>query len=624
MFYSQCLLSSKGPLGAIWVAGYFFKRLKKRQITDTDICSSVDKILLEGLPSVTYRILAYLLLGVVRIYSKKVEYLFQDCHETVSDINRFSVGKKKLVSFRDIVRSSPSIILPERYELDSFQLEVEDVPNRHNNAPREDINLRDIYHEASTRNVDAYSQYSSNKQPDEDCALLEDLIARTLHEVTMHKETCSFTQTPDKVAAKQETSTSAHTPPDKVLSPHQMGFKVEVCSPDHMKDLKTSKEKLRELRFSEEDDFDVERICALDVELLNLINDYQAQTIDNMDEDDLKKAPLEYQESVILKEKEIPSSIEKTRDAGFVDAGVGTIPELMVVPTPAKKEIAQRLGKRKCSVDEITMLSNEIMKQGLKDASSLVCKRRRVAHTILDLWRLYQIPALSKNFSVPLIPCVALEKLEDVHCGKKAESTELLNASVQLTVKTFETTQAPGEQHDAVNTNAPPSESRSTIAPGTPVLCPTSARVFATDRAADSDGEDVHFHENMRMEFSVHEEDHLRPSLMAEMDVNEADSGELHENKNGGLSARTRTVARYLMQVIQRKKQQGVEAVSLLPIAKRKNKRENAMLFFELLVLSSRGLINVKQEEAYGDVILRETPKLEASLNMSNMLVLQE
>jgi Rad21/Rec8 like protein len=41
MFYSQCLLSSKGPLGAIWVAGYFFKRLKKRQITDTDICSSV-------------------------------------------------------------------------------------------------------------------------------------------------------------------------------------------------------------------------------------------------------------------------------------------------------------------------------------------------------------------------------------------------------------------------------------------------------------------------------------------------------------------------------------------------------------------------------------------------------
>jgi len=70
--------------------------------------------------------LAYLLLGVVRIYSRKVEYLFQACHETVCDINKFSVGKK-VVPFKNIIRSSYSIILPERYELDSFQLEVEDV-----------------------------------------------------------------------------------------------------------------------------------------------------------------------------------------------------------------------------------------------------------------------------------------------------------------------------------------------------------------------------------------------------------------------------------------------------------------------------------------------------------------
>ena len=41
MFYSQCLLSSKGPLGAIWVAAYFFKKLKKTQIAETNISSSV-------------------------------------------------------------------------------------------------------------------------------------------------------------------------------------------------------------------------------------------------------------------------------------------------------------------------------------------------------------------------------------------------------------------------------------------------------------------------------------------------------------------------------------------------------------------------------------------------------
>lgn len=41
MFYSQCLLSGKGPLGAIWVAAYFFKKLKKAQVTQTDIPSSI-------------------------------------------------------------------------------------------------------------------------------------------------------------------------------------------------------------------------------------------------------------------------------------------------------------------------------------------------------------------------------------------------------------------------------------------------------------------------------------------------------------------------------------------------------------------------------------------------------
>lgn len=41
MFYSQCFLSRKGPLGAVWVAAYCHKRLKKNQVTQTDIALSV-------------------------------------------------------------------------------------------------------------------------------------------------------------------------------------------------------------------------------------------------------------------------------------------------------------------------------------------------------------------------------------------------------------------------------------------------------------------------------------------------------------------------------------------------------------------------------------------------------
>lgn len=46
MFYSQLLLSKKGPLGTIWIAAHCHKRLKKEQVQQTDIASSVGEFLL--------------------------------------------------------------------------------------------------------------------------------------------------------------------------------------------------------------------------------------------------------------------------------------------------------------------------------------------------------------------------------------------------------------------------------------------------------------------------------------------------------------------------------------------------------------------------------------------------
>ena len=43
MFYSQFLLSRKGPLGVIWIAAHLEGKLRKKHITDTDIAESVGK-----------------------------------------------------------------------------------------------------------------------------------------------------------------------------------------------------------------------------------------------------------------------------------------------------------------------------------------------------------------------------------------------------------------------------------------------------------------------------------------------------------------------------------------------------------------------------------------------------
>ena len=82
MFYSQVILARKGPLGKIWLAAHFDKKLTKNQIFTTDISESVDSVLNPPTP-LALRVSGHLLLGIVRIYSRKVKYLMADCTEAM-------------------------------------------------------------------------------------------------------------------------------------------------------------------------------------------------------------------------------------------------------------------------------------------------------------------------------------------------------------------------------------------------------------------------------------------------------------------------------------------------------------------------------------------------------------
>lgn len=86
MFYSQVMLAKKGPLGMIWVAAHYDKKLTKNQIFSTDITSSVDSVLNPASP-LALRVSGHLMLGIVRIYARKVRYLVSDCTEAMWKIN---------------------------------------------------------------------------------------------------------------------------------------------------------------------------------------------------------------------------------------------------------------------------------------------------------------------------------------------------------------------------------------------------------------------------------------------------------------------------------------------------------------------------------------------------------
>ena len=83
MFYSQVILAKKGPLAKVWLAAHWGdKKLARPQIFATDISQSCTDITNPSVP-LALRLSGHLLLGVVRIYSRKVKYVLNDCTEAM-------------------------------------------------------------------------------------------------------------------------------------------------------------------------------------------------------------------------------------------------------------------------------------------------------------------------------------------------------------------------------------------------------------------------------------------------------------------------------------------------------------------------------------------------------------
>ncbi|KAH8501277.1 hypothetical protein Peur_042986 [Populus x canadensis] len=146
MFYSQFILAKKGPLGTIWIAAHLERKLRKNQVADTDIGVSVDSILFPDVP-IALRLSSHLLLGVVRIYSRKVSYLFDDCSEALLKVKQ--AFRSTAVDLPPEESTAPyhSITLPETFDLDDFELPDNDIFQGnyvdHHISAREQITLQD-------------------------------------------------------------------------------------------------------------------------------------------------------------------------------------------------------------------------------------------------------------------------------------------------------------------------------------------------------------------------------------------------------------------------------------------------------------------------------------------------
>ncbi|KAM7205783.1 cohesin subunit rad21 [Naviculisporaceae sp. PSN 640] len=115
MFWSGTLLSATGPLAKAWLSANQERKVSKIQILQHNLQDSVDAIITPNDAPLALRLSGQLLLGVVRIYSRKARYLLDDCNEALMKIKMAfrSTGNHDIPTNLH-VQNKESLMLPDR------------------------------------------------------------------------------------------------------------------------------------------------------------------------------------------------------------------------------------------------------------------------------------------------------------------------------------------------------------------------------------------------------------------------------------------------------------------------------------------------------------------------------
>lgn len=202
-----------------------------------------------------------------------------------------------------------------------------------------------------------------------------------------------------------------------------------------------------------------------------------------------------------------------------------------------------------------------------------------------------------------------LDMSESYTVGRSVETVEILeksNVSGSPSASRFtETLERPGKLDIAESPAAGGSLEQMAIAPETPIQCTTLVRSFESPERPDIYDADGLRSKTVEKEICRSLDQELDFNLLNE-DMNTSGDNQEHY----GWSERTRVAVKCLHAsfLIQKKRRQE-EVLNLLRILEGRTKRESARLFYEILVLKSKGYVDVKEENFYGDILIWKTPQ---------------
>ncbi|XP_044488773.1 sister chromatid cohesion 1 protein 3 [Mangifera indica] len=429
MFYSQTFLARKGPLGTVWCAAHLQHRLKKSHYTSTNIPSTVDRIMFPEVP-IALRLSGHLLLGVVRIYSKKVDYLHHDCNVVLIGLRKaFTTVNVNLPE--DATQAQiESITFPERMDLDAVDLDdliYDDHYDRHL-RDQEEITLtdqipigRDIYVAISfdedvimdsvwpeevanlgvqqmetivpvpPMDADAGFQLGPSNQTEVLSETVDDQNAGVSNQREPLSEALNLQQPEpgqsnqtdvlDKTMDFQEPSPSNQT---DNLDPR----KTDQASPHSVPEFEVMRDATHDFSPGNMPPVFTNHVHDATEPLGSPgknLNEKEVHTL-NL-EDVLESGGLSFQ----FHQHSEPSASAVSQEAAeifdtHISLGHPT-PELAIRSTPPVQRKKPRALKRKI-LDKSIVLSNKFMKKALEDSSYLLRKKRNLPGSDLEVWKL--------------------------------------------------------------------------------------------------------------------------------------------------------------------------------------------------------------------------------------------
>jgi len=662
MFYSKYIFITKGKLAPVWLAANWEKKLTKTQVAETSVRDSVNAIIKPQMP-LALRVSGQLLHGVVRIYQKKTKYLLDDCSEafnTLRQQNQAKFGKKSggggskgqtELSGENKKANETLITLSEQSFNDLFA----GLPS--------DMSLEEI--------ADQFN-FGEDEEDEEDFSLMNvararDILLDEADTFDLSHQSNVMSELDDNIIPDrflQDESDKLTDSRDDELSQRKEGHSLLM---DALKeDLDISKVDGRNKSMGELNN-------SWNMNLLGDDDDLGADDDGGMSDDNIGAEPAsnEERENKALLDNKLPNDslaesaiandnsdlgmdlgsfegLPSGQDLEMDSALLGTQPDKIEVVdgdlfqsqrievNPKPKPKKKRKRARKPQTDKVTELRSEIISKQLKDTSDITYAERPSAWLLKEPQYLHDRSkeSISALFTRPVTKgyCLALRQLY----ADTAKIVKRRRTEPQLSDDAAEQPEDESDLHNPESSPPPPFASdysldSSVVVPqaapapiisgGRPEL---SSEMPLYDSGDDDAGGDLSDGEMDDVLPNVDFDDPLNlpptgqpPHQTGVGSVTDAtsidgrsqrsslggatDSESRHERADGW-STRTHRMFQYL-------DNKAEDSFSYNEMVTGKARKTAVGFAYELLVLKTHDLIELEQNEAYGDILLKKTAR---------------